>query len=143
MRSQLLGRFQQSGAREVRIGGEQNRGLATGIFHVENRRMMKIRRGFAGYVLDHVQRHHFTRDFGESPDTPGNRNQSVRIESNNVAGVVPAFADRGFRRLNNARILIPVIAQHQIRAAHMQHAAFGDSMDRFDYVLNAGQKAAH
>ena len=143
MRTQLLGRLQQATARKAGIGGKQHGGLAAEILHVEHRRVMEIRRRFTGDMLNHVEGHHLAGDLGETLHAPGNRDQTVVIDIDDVAGVVPAFADRGLRRLDHPWILVAVIAQHQVGPAYMQHAAAVDAVHRFDAVFDAGQESAH
>ena len=96
-----------------------------------------------GNGLHRFQRDHFAGHFGKPFDPPQDVDKPGRVNFNHVAGVVPAGSQFGHRRFQHARPLDPIIAQHQIGAAHMQHAAAPDTCQRDHARFHAGQQVSH
>ena len=125
------------------IGGEQHGGFAAKFLHGEHGGVMEIRRCLARDVLDHVQRDHLSRDLGKALHPARDHDHAIVVDFDDVARVVPAFADGGLGRFDHAGIGIAVIAEHQVGPAEVQQATLVDALDRLDPVFHAGQETAH
>ena len=88
--------------------------------------------------LDGSQRDHLAANLGKALGAALDGDEALGVDGDDVAGVVPALHGR----LQHARFLDLEIAEHHVRPAHVQAAAFLDSFDLLQPRLHARQDAA-
>ena len=71
-----------------------------------------------GQLLDRGQRNLLAAQFGEALDPAENDHETVGVDPRDVAGIVPAKAAFGARRVQLARLFGQQIAQHDVRSPH-------------------------
>ena len=89
-------------------------------------------------ILDRRERNGFAGDLGEALGAALDRDEALLVDRHDVAGVVPA-AWRGFEL---ARIVGPIIADHDVRAPHDQPAALVDAGHGLEARLDERQEPA-
>src|SRR5262249_57351871 len=117
--------------------GEQNEPLALARVGYGRDRGKRIRPQLRRQRPDRGKRDHFAADLGESPGAALDGDEALLVDGDDIAGVMPAFR----RRLEHAWIFDLEIAEHHVRSAHVEAAAFPDSLDPLQARLPAGQDA--
>ena len=118
--------------------GRKRRAVGVGAFGDEHQLLAALRVGHGrrpracssgqtlrDEILDGAERHHLTRDLREALRAPLDRHESLGIDVDDVAGVVPAVS----RRLEHAGLLGAQVAEHHVRAADEEPAAVVDALD--------------
>ena len=125
----------------MRVGREEQRALAAAGEHFDHRRMPELRRRVLRDALDHLERNHLARNLGEALDAAQHADKTISIDGDDITRIVPADAGFRIRRLQHARLIIVVIAEHQVGTAHVQAPAVGDAVDRDHSMLDCRQHA--
>ena len=89
--------------------------------------MAVFRVGSHGDPLGHRQRDHLACQLGKPLGAAGDRNETLVIDANDIAGVVPPI----LRRCQSTRLLRAKITRHHVRSTQQQASSFGDSGDGF------------
>ena len=91
-----------------------------------------------GERFDGRKRDHFAADLGEPLGAALDRDEASLVNSDDIAGVVPAFR----WRLQNPGIFRSEVSEHHVRPAHPKPSTLLNSFDRIEPCLHAREQAA-
>ena len=128
----------KGGARRVGPLGNENKPFALArIGHGDDRRQ-RAWPTFRSQRFDRRQWHHLVGDLREALGAPFDRDESIAIDRDDVAGIMPAFG----RGLDLAWIFPTQIAEHHVRSTYVQPAFFIDPWNRLEARVHVGHEPA-